>query len=109
MLREMDERDIELIASKMKRTSDEAKRLVEEWHTKLYNGNYFEMLAVTKDGAVVGMVSLYEHSKSIISIGPEIFDKYRGNGFGKAAMTEAIGYAKEKSIVLFFSKSERII
>ena len=102
MLREIDERDTELIASKMKMNHGEAKELIEQWKTNLYKGNFFEMLAVLNGDSVVGMISLYEHSKSVISIRPEIFEEYRGNGFGKKAMTEAIGRAKEKkySVVL---------
>ena len=102
MLRNMDERDTELVATKLKMNQTEAKKLIERWNSHLENGHFFEMLAVLDDDSVVGMISLYEHSKSIISIGPEIFEEYRRKGFGKVAMTEAISRAKEKkySIVL---------
>lgn len=54
------------------------------------------MYAVLHDETVVGTISLYARSKSVISIGPEIFEAYRQRGFAKAALTEAMQMAKEK-------------
>ena len=110
MLRGMNESDIELVASKMKIDQTEAKNLIEQWNTHFVNGHFFEMLAVLDGDSVVGMISLYEHSKSIISFGPEIFEEYRRNGFGKTAMIEAIGRAKEKkySIILQQVRTDNI-
>lgn len=45
---------------------------------------------------MVGMISLQEHSKSVISCGPEIFEEYRRKGYGYGAMNRALELGKEK-------------
>ena len=79
---------------------DGAKNLINEWNTRIFNGNYFEMFAIINNDTVVGMISMYEHSKSVISIGPEIFEEYRRQGFAKSAMEKVISIAQRKQYAI---------
>ncbi|MBR4435102.1 MAG: GNAT family N-acetyltransferase [Clostridia bacterium] len=60
--------------------------VIAEWQTKTFNGSFFEMLALTANGTVVGSVSLYERSKTLASVGIEVFPEYRGEGYAYAGM-----------------------
>ena len=61
--------------------AEEVSALIEDWGTKRFAGKYFEMLALTVDGTVVGSVSLYEHTEKVASVGAEIFPGERGKGY----------------------------
>lgn len=74
----------------------ETEKLIDEWNQKRVNNRYFEMFAVLVEETIVGTVSLYQQISEVISIGPEIFRKYRQKGFGKKAMVQACRIAKEK-------------
>ena len=95
-LRKFEISDNELIAARLNLSTEKANSLINEWSAGFYNGSYFEMFAVQCEDAVVGTISLYKHSKTIVSIGPEIFEEFRRRGFAKAAMSEAIRIAKER-------------
>ena len=99
-LRKFEAIDTELVASKLNLDLDGAKNLINEWNTRIFNGNYFEMFAIINNGTVVGMISMYEHSKSVISIGPEIFEEYRRKGFAKSAMEKVISIAQRKQYAI---------
>ena len=75
---------------------DEIKAMFADWQEKGFAGKYFEMFAVVKDERIVGMISLYQHSKNVISCGPEIFEDYRTQGIGREAMLLAMDMAKDK-------------
>lgn len=66
------------------------KNMICEWNTVNYNGKYFEMFGIFEEETLVGIISVYEHSKSIVSIGPEIFESYRNRGYAKQAMVYAM-------------------
>ncbi len=97
-LRRFDSSDTALISARFNIPMEKTDSMIEEWNSGLFNGTYFEIFAVQndEDDSVVGTVSLYEHSKSIISIGPEIFKEYRRRGFARVAMMEAMRIAKQK-------------
>ena len=73
---------------------DEIKAMFAKWGEKAYAGKYFEMFAVVKDGEIVGSISLYQLSKSVVSCGPEVFEAYRKQGIGSEAMLLAMDIAK---------------
>lgn len=73
---------------------DELKAMFAQWGSKNYAGKYFEMFAVVKDGEIVGSISLYQLSKSVVSCGPEVFEAYRKQGIGSEAMLLAMDIAK---------------
>lgn len=96
--------DRQLIASRMKLSFEEAESMINEWNTGLFKGSCFEMYAIQNDDVVVGMISLYEHSKAIVSVGPETFEEYRRRGFCKAAIAEAIRIAKKSGYRILFQQ-----
>lgn len=73
---------------------DEIRALFAKWNEKTYAGKYFEMFAIVKNDEIVGSISLYQHSESIISCGPEVFESYRRQGIGREAMLLAMNLAK---------------
>lgn len=79
---------------------EETEEMIRAWNAGQFNGRYFEMFAVVHDGIVVGCISLYGKSASIVSIGPEIFADYRNRGFGRAAMEYCLQFAKAKGYTL---------
>lgn len=76
-------------------THKEIREIISQWDQKEYQGKYFEMFAIVVDEEIVGTVSLFQHSESVISCGPEVFQSYRRQGFGKEAMILAIQIAKK--------------
>ena len=79
---------------------DEIKAIFAKWEEKTYVGKYFEMFAVIKDGEIVGSISLYQLSQSVVSCGPEVFEAYRTQGIGGEAMLLAMDIAKKKGYKL---------
>ena len=74
---------------------EQIEKMIRQWNKKQVNNRYFEMLAVICDEMIVGMISLYQHSDHVISIGPEIFPEYRRNGCAKEALKLACEKAKK--------------
>ncbi len=75
---------------------DELKNLIGLWNTKLYEGEYFEMFAVTEEDTLVGCVSLYRRSPSIVSCGIKIYPEFQGHGYSAAAYEKLLQAAKER-------------
>lgn len=75
---------------------NEIEKMIEDWNTKEYDGKYFEMFAVVSDDTIVGSVSLYHHSKSVVICGAEIFKDFRHNNYAYNAVMELFKIAKEK-------------
>ncbi len=86
---------IVLVQHKIAGSADEAEKLIDEWNRKSFGGKRFEMFAVADEQEIVGMISMWERSKSIVSIGPEIFEAYRKRGYGKKALELCVNLAKE--------------
>lgn len=77
-------------------SEEQVVALICDWSKKQFNGKYFEMFAIVSDEKIVGTVSLYQHSPTVVSIGPEVFCEYRRKGLAKEAMMCACQMAKEK-------------
>lgn len=75
---------------------EQIEKMICEWNSGQFDGKYFEMLAIISGGRIVGTISLYEHSSEVISIGPEVFEPYRKNGYGKEAMLKACKIAADR-------------
>ena len=73
---------------------EEVSALIEDWGTKRFAGKFFEMLALTVDGTVVGSVSLYEHTEKVASFGAEIFPGERGRGYAPEGLRLLMKKAK---------------
>ena len=69
--------------------------MITEWESNTYQGKYFEMFAITVNDTIVGSVSLYEHSKSVVSIGVEIYPDQRRNGYAAEGMRLIMNHAKD--------------
>ncbi len=81
-------------------THEEAEQFIRHWSQKQIDGRYFEMLAVICNGQPVGMISIWERSRHIVSIGPEIFEPYRRQGLGRWAFDACLAYAKERGYTM---------
>ena len=75
---------------------EQIEALICNWDKKQVNGKYFEMFAIVFEDKIVGTISLFQHTSEVVSIGPEVFGKYRRKGFAKEAMICACQIAKEK-------------
>ena len=74
---------------------EEIRLMVQDWNSGSYQGKRFEMFAVLNDKEIVGTISLYEHSKSVASIGVEIFEAHRRKGYAYEANLLLQEYAKQ--------------
>ncbi len=99
-IRSFNENDALLLKQMHYKECDEniIKDIIEEWNTKEYKGKYFEMFAVVDDECLVGQVSIYEHSKNIVSLGVEIYPEYRRKGYAYISSGLVLDYAKKKDI-----------
>ena len=73
---------------------EEIKKMILQWDTRQYCGRYFEMLAIEKNGCVVGYVSVMEQSDSSVSEGVEIYAPYRRQGLAYNAVTLLLEHIK---------------
>ncbi len=78
------------------KTISEVQDMIREMNRKCYNDKYFEMFAVVHQGSIVGMISLYEHSKWVVSCGPEMFESECRKGYGYEALLRTLLIAREK-------------
>lgn len=81
--------------------------MIRDWNKLVFHGKYYEMFAVLHDDQIVGMISLYQLSASVISVGPEIFPAFRNRGFGKEAMAIALNTAKCKGYKIISQQVRR--
>ena len=75
---------------------EELRGMIGAWASKTFENRYYEMLALTADGAVVGFVSLLEKTGSIASLGVWVLPGERGKGYASEGMRLMIGIAKER-------------
>ncbi len=74
---------------------EEIRLMVQDWNSGSYLGKRFEMFAVLNGNEIVGTISLYEHSKSVASIGVEILEPHRRKGNAHEANLLLLEYAKQ--------------
>ena len=70
--------------------------MIRDWNKGTFNGREFEMLAILEDQQAVGMISLYQHSATVASIGPEVMPEKRNRGIASEAMKLMIEQARRK-------------
>ena len=87
-LRRFTEKDVEWIQRHFYHDMQEKAVLdmIHDWNKGTYNGKEFEMLAILEDQQAVGMISLYQHSATVASIGPEVAPEKRNRGIASEAM-----------------------
>ncbi|MBE7005128.1 MAG: GNAT family N-acetyltransferase [Ruminococcaceae bacterium] len=97
-LRHFTEDDAETLRQKLWQDMpcEEVVRMIGDWNTLVFDGRYYEAFAVERDGAVVGMVSLYEHTASTVSLGVEIFGSERRKGCAAEAVAALLDHARGK-------------
>ncbi|MBR3556519.1 MAG: GNAT family N-acetyltransferase [Oscillospiraceae bacterium] len=74
---------------------EEIRLMVQDWNSGSYLGKRFEMFAVLNGNEIVGTISLYEHSKSVASIGVEILEPHRRKGNAHEANLLLLEHAKQ--------------
>lgn len=95
-LRRFTEQDASLIQQKQytdMRISD-IQELIAAWETNTCQGRHFEMYAIAVNDATVGSASLYEHTKSTVSIGIEVYPDERGKGYASEGMRLILNRAR---------------
>ena len=97
-LRHFTEDDAEIIRQKQwpDLSTEEIVSIINDWKTLKYEDKYFEMLAIVADDEIVGYISLMEHSKSVVSLGIEIYADERNKGYATAAMAQACKIAADR-------------
>ena len=80
------------------------EKMIGDWNSLDYHGKYFEMFAIVPAGNVVGTLSLYEHSGSVVSIGIELFWGCCRRGYGTIAMNTALEICKEKGYKIVYQQ-----
>lgn len=75
---------------------EEIEGMICDWNKLEYKGKYFEMFAIVENERIVGELSLYQISDSVISIGLEIFSNFQRQGFGKQAVFLALQICQKK-------------
>ena len=78
--------------------------MISDSDSKSFDGRFFEMYVVMSGEEIVGLISLFEHSASIVSIGPEIFTESRKLGYATKAMQIAIDIARSIGYKIVFQQ-----
>ena len=86
--------DADILAEHGGMSKSDALKMIGQSEDKSFGGRFFEMYVIVDGESIVGLVSLYEHTPSVISIGPEVFEEYRRSGYATRAMQIAIETAK---------------
>lgn len=96
-IRHFSDSDIDIIRSNQypESSEDEIRNMVHEWNAGSYDGKFFEMFAVLHGQEIVGNISLFELSRSVASIGAEIYPAFRRLGFAYEANLLLIDHAKQ--------------
>ena len=77
-------------------STDKRRELIENSLNGSYNGKYFEFYLLKLGGETIGLFNVCAHSKSVISVAPEIKENFRQKGYGTAGMHLSLLNAKQK-------------
>ena len=103
-LRTISAEDMDVLSSKAHLSNADLISMIDDTNAKSFNHRYFEMYVITEDDLIVGLISLYEQSASVISIGPEIFNEYRNCGYATNAMKIALEIARSNGYKIVFQQ-----
>ena len=81
-------------------TLSEIRNMILEWNKNVYDGKFFEMIAIASGDTIVGYCSIVGQSKSIVSLGTEVYSGYQGEGIATEAVAALIKYASTKGYKL---------
>lgn len=76
-------------------TAGRRLELIENSKNGCYNGKFFRFFLLKLDGEVIGFMNVCAHSKSVISVAPEIKEQYRQKGYGEKGLLLALKKAEE--------------
>lgn len=81
-LRHFNENDyLELTKYYMPNLKEEQfKQIIREWNLLKHKNKFFEIFAIVENRQIVGMISLYQHTSTVVSEGVEIFKPFRNKG-----------------------------
>ncbi len=88
-------------------TISDIAEMIDEWNTCVFRGRSFEMFAILSDARVVGCVSLYEHSKTVASLGAEVIAEERRRGAAFEALSLLMRYAAGKNYRILLDQVRR--
>lgn len=77
-------------------TIEQAQDMIADWNQLTFQGKYFEVFAILRDETIVGQISLYQHSPSVLEIGPAVYPAHQRHGYAKEAMMLALEIARGK-------------
>ena len=100
ILREATDADAALLSEKMNLSRADAEEMIGAAKARSYHDRFFALFVISSGDTLVGTVSLYEQSPSVVSIGPEIFDEYRRHGYGAEALKQAVEIARSKGYLI---------
>ena len=103
-LRKVSFDDAGIITSRGRMPKDDAIKMIEQSSAGSIDGRFFEAYVARDGETVVGLVTLYGHTPSVVSIGPEVFEEYRRRGHGTSAMQAAIEIAGSKGFKIVFQQ-----
>ncbi len=93
-LRKLTNADLDVLSEKTPISRAELKSMIGASDAGSFQGRHFEVYGMTEGNTLVGFVSLYERSASVLSIGPEVFEEYRRRGYASEAMSAALEIAR---------------
>ena len=84
-LRHFNENDyLELTKYYMPNLKEEQfKQIIREWNLLKHKNKFFEIFAIVENRQIVGMISLYQHTSTVVSEGVEIFKPFRNKGLDR--------------------------
>ena len=103
-LRHFNENDyLELTKYYMPNLKEEQfKQIIREWNLLKYKNKFFEIFAIVENRQIVGMISLYQHTSTVVSEGVEIFKPFRNKGLATKSILLIQNIAKFYGYKVFF-------
>ena len=93
-LHKISNQNAEAVSEHTAMSKTDIDQMIKSSDAKIFNGRFFEMYVIMSEEKIVGLISLFEYSPSVVSIGPEIFAEYRKLGYATKAMQMAMDIAK---------------
>ena len=59
------------------------------------DGEFFRFFLIKKKNEIIGVVNMRGHGNKVVSVAPELIEKYRGKGFWKESLKLAYSLAKQ--------------
>lgn len=95
-LRKIARVDVGRVARLTRTPRREVERMLADADAETHDGRFFAAYVIAEGNRTAGVITLYERSEGVISIGPEVFRRFRRRGIATKAMRQAIGLARER-------------